>query len=93
MKKQATTCTTASQARRGMGKDGQKLAPLLSLVLQAARRRCDDMQDGPEAREAMKHDVMATPAALLPDLLAALSTQRIDRALFLPTPTTTEPKE
>lgn len=91
MKKQATTRTTASQARRGMGQAGQKLAPLLSLALQAARRRCDDMQDGPEAREAMKRDVLATPAELLPDLLAALSTPRIDRALFLPP--TTEPKE
>lgn len=91
MKKQATTRTTASQARRGMGQAGQKLAPLLSLALQAARRRCDDMQDGPEAREAMKRDVLATPAELLPDLLAALSTPRIDRALLLPT--TTERKE
>lgn len=62
-------------------------SPLRRQVLLAARRRCDDMQDGPEAREQMKAEVLDTPAELLGDLLAALSTVRITRAdLSLPLP-------
>ncbi len=82
MKKQTPTRTTAAQARSGMPENA---SPLRRQVLMAARRRCDDMQDGPEAREQMQRDVMDTPAELLADLLAALSTVRITRAdLALP---------
>jgi hypothetical protein len=88
MKKQATTRTTASQARRGMGAEGEKLTPLRSMVLQAARRRCDDVGDGPEARAAMKADVLATPPELLADLLTALTTLRYTRSDLIPTTTT-----
>lgn len=70
---------------------GDSAEPLRREVLLASRRRCDDMHDGPEARDAMQRDVLATPAELLPDLLAAFSIERIDRALLLIP--TTEPKE
>ena len=69
----------------------ESASPLRRQVLQAARCRCDDMQDGPDAREHMRRDVMATPAKLLPDLLTALSTLRITRAdLLNPIPTKPE---
>lgn len=69
----------------------ESASPLRRQVLQAARRRCDDMQDGPDAREQMRRDVMAMPAELLADLLTALSTVRITRAdLFHPIPTQPE---
>ncbi|RYF02264.1 MAG: hypothetical protein EOO32_00780 [Comamonadaceae bacterium] len=91
VKKQPTARATASQAGRAMPDAEQNATPLRRQVLQAARRRCDDMQDGTEAREEMKRAVMATPTELLPDLLAALSTVRINRAdLFLPIPTQPE---
>lgn len=82
MKKQPTTRTNAAQAGRGVAENA---SPLRRQVLMAARRRCDDMQDGPEAREQMQRDVMDTPAEQLADLLTALSTVRITRAdLSLP---------
>ncbi|WP_156382518.1 hypothetical protein [Acidovorax sp. Leaf160] len=83
MKKQPATPTRAAQAGRRMPADPENASPLRRQVLVAARRRCEDMQDGPDAREAMRREVMETPAGLLPDLLTALSTVRIDRtALF-----------
>ena len=86
MKKQPTTRTNAAQAGRGVAENA---SPLRRQVLMAARRRCDDMQDGPEARAQMQRDVLDTPAELLADLLAALSTVRITRTdLFHPTNTT-----
>jgi hypothetical protein len=88
VKKQAPTRTTAAKARSGMDENA---SPLRRQVLMAARRRCDDMQDGPEAREQMQRDVLDTPAELLADLLTALSTVRITRTdLFHPT--TTKPE-
>ena len=91
MKKQASTRTTASQARRGMGAEGEKLTPLRSMVLQAARRRCDDMQDSPAAREQMKREVVDTPAELLGDLLVALTETRPVRTEFS-SPISTQPE-
>ncbi|MDP3229346.1 MAG: hypothetical protein Q8N13_15395 [Acidovorax sp.] len=83
VKKQPTTRTTAAQAGRGVA---ETASPLRRQVLMAARRRCEDMQDGAEAREQMQSDVLDTPAELLADLLAALSTVRITRTdLFHPT--------
>lgn len=38
-------------------------------LLQAAMAACDHWNDGPEAREAMRRDVEATPAHLRGDLL------------------------
>ena len=86
MKKQATHRKAASKAGGGMAETGKKVTPLQAQVLLAARRRCDDMGDSQAAREQMKRDVLETPAELLADLLAALSTVRITRAdLFHPT--------
>jgi hypothetical protein len=42
---------------------------VLSDLLDAAMRACDQWQDGPEAREQMRQDVMATPEHLRTDLL------------------------
>lgn len=86
MKKQATR----PQARPAVPDSGRKVTPLLNCVLQAARRRCDDFQDGPKAREQMRLDVMATPPELLADLLVALSAVRTPRTEFLSHPTTTQ---
>ena len=92
MKKQATKHTTATEARRSMAETGRKTTPLQAQVLLAARRRCDDMGDSQAARDQMKREVLETPAELLADLLAALTTVRITRAdLFQPT--TTDRKE
>lgn len=82
MKKQAAPHTTTPQARRRMGPADQRLADLRMHALRAACRRCDEMGDGPEAREAMKRDVLDTPAELLADLAEALAAP-IDRALLL----------
>ena len=91
MKKQAQQHTTATEARRSMAETGRKPTPLQAQVLLAARRRCDDMGDSQAARDQMKREVLETPAELLPDLLAALTTARITRAdLFHPTTTTPE---
>ena len=88
MKKQAPQHTTATEARRSMAETGRKPTPMQAQVLLAARRRCDDMGDSQAARDQMKREVLATPAELLPDLLAALTTVRITRAdLFHPTTT------
>lgn len=84
MKKQATQHAQAAQA--GSGVRGNRAPTLLEQVLRAARRRCDEFGDGPEAREQMRADVVATPPELLPDLLVALTTVRFDRALFFSNP-------
>ena len=81
MKKQATQRTQAAQA--GSGVRGTKAPTLLEQALRAARVRCDEFGDGPEAREQMRAQVQATPPELLADLLAALSTVRITRADLL----------
>ena len=86
MKKQAPKHTTATEARSAMAETGRKPTPLQAQVLLAARRRCDDMGDSQAARDQMRREVLDTPAELLADLLAALSTVRVTRAdLFHPT--------
>ena len=47
--------------------------PLMREALQLARRRCDEMNDKPPARAAMKRAVLDTPADLLADLILALT--------------------
>lgn len=88
MKKQASTSTTAAKARSGVGATGERTTPLRAQVLLMARKRCDEMQDSQAARDQMKREVLEMPTELLADLLVALSTARIDRALLL-SPTTT----
>ncbi|NMM75534.1 hypothetical protein B2J88_11845 [Rhodococcus sp. SRB_17] len=85
MKNQATR----RQARTAVPDASRNATPLLAQVLQAARRRCDDMQDCTAARDQMERDVLDTPPELLADLLTALSTVRITRADLI-SPTTTE---
>lgn len=89
MKKQAPQ-HTATEARSGMAETGRKPTPLQAQVLLAAH--AGGLGDSQAARDQMKREVLETPAELLPDLLAALSTVRITRAdLFQPT--TTDRKE
>ena len=83
MKKQAPQRTTATGPGRRMASD----TALRAQVLAAARQRCQEMNDGPQAREEMKRDVLQTPAELLPGLLQALSSVRIDSALLISTTT------
>lgn len=45
-------------------------ARLTCELLDAAMRACDHWRDGPEAREQMRQDVLATPQHLRADLLA-----------------------
>lgn len=80
MKKQAPKHTTATEVRSAMAETGRKPTPLQAQVLLAARRRCDDMGDSQAARDQMRREVLDTPAELLADLLAALSTVRVTRA-------------
>ncbi|MDA8444789.1 hypothetical protein [Paracidovorax valerianellae] len=82
MKNEAMQPTTAPEARSGMAESDHPTPPTRAEVLLAARRRCDDMQDGTAAREQMKREVLATPAELLGDLLAALTEARAMRADF-----------
>jgi hypothetical protein len=44
-------------------------ADLIAALLEAAMRVCDCYGDGPEAREQMRADVLATPPHLRQDLL------------------------
>jgi hypothetical protein len=90
VKKQATQRTAGALPGGRMATDDAKPASLRAQVLLAARKRCDDMQDGPEAREQMKRDVLETPVELLADLMAAFSSARVMRADF---PTTNPPQE
>jgi hypothetical protein len=50
----------------------QESARLTAELLAAAMRCCDHHGDGPEAREAMRRDVLATPHHMRPGLLAHL---------------------
>lgn len=43
---------------------------LTARLIAAAKRRCDQFDDGEEARAQMRADIMATPAHLRGDLLA-----------------------
>lgn len=80
--KPATQHVAAPRPGRRMAADEAKPASLRAQVLLMARRRCDDMQDGPEARAQMKRDVMETPVELLPDLMTVFSGVRMVRADF-----------
>ena len=64
----------------------QQLSPLQQQVLAAARHTCDHFGDTPAAREQMRREVLATPAALLPNLLRAF-------AAYQPKPPPREPPE
>ncbi|QKV52625.1 hypothetical protein [Comamonas antarctica] len=75
-----TTTRHTGETRRPP--EDEKGSSLRAQVLMAARRRCDDMQDGQPARDQMKREVMETPADLLADLLIALSTVRVLRIDF-----------
>ena len=82
--------TTAQQGRRM-----REVSPLLQQALDAGRRVCDDMQDGPEARQAMKREILEiadTDERLLVGLVAGLTHPRLKRADFSTT-TTQQPKE
>lgn len=93
MSRHPKNTASATQARRGMAKKSPAVSPLLATVLQAARRCCDAMDDGPEARAQMERDVRETPPALLPDLLRALTAVPMRRADLLSLPSTYRPKE
>ena len=81
---------TATQAGSAVAARGKKPTPLQRMVLVAARIRCDEMQDSQPAREAMRRQVLDTPAALLMDLHQALQQFRPKRCEFVNRPTTTE---
>lgn len=92
MRSRPTTRSKAAQAGSAVPDRERKVTPLLAMVLDAARRKCEDFDDGPAAREQMRCDVLDTPHALLADLLQALTKVRIRRAdLLSPTTTTQEP--
>lgn len=76
------------------GRRMREISPLLQQALDAGRRVCDDMQDGPEARQAMKREILEiadTDERLLVGLVAGLTHPRIKRADF--STTTQHPKE
>ena len=79
-----TTTAKTTQAGRRM----RAISPLLQQALDAGRRVCDDMQDGPEARQAMKREILEiadTDERLLVGLVAGLTHPRLKRADFFPT--------
>ena len=78
-----TTTAKTTQAGRRM----RAVSPLLQQALDAGRRVCDDMQDGPEARQAMKREILEiadTDERLLVGLIAGLTHPRLKRAEFSP---------
>ncbi|MCD2166847.1 hypothetical protein [Comamonas koreensis] len=86
-----TTTAKPTQAGRRM----RAVSPMLQQALDAGRRVCDDMQDGPEARQAMKREILEiadTDERLLVGLVAGLTHPRLKRADFSTT-TTQQPKE
>ena len=85
-----TTATTPQAGRRM-----RVISPLLQQALDAGRRVCDDMQDSPEARQAMKREVLEIARVderLLVGLIAGLTHPRLKRSDFPPT-TTQQPQE
>ncbi|WP_021025571.1 hypothetical protein [Comamonas sp. B-9] len=81
--------TTAQQGRRM-----REISPLLQQALDAGRRVCDDMQDSPEARQAMKREILEFADMgdrFLLGLIAGLTHPRLKRADF--STTTQKPKE
>ena len=95
-----TTPTTQKNALAGVsvGKGQKKAArvisPLLQRALDAGRRICDDMQDGPDARQQMKREILEiarTDERLLVGLIAAFQSLRIKRSDF--STTSKQPQE
>ena len=85
-----TTTAKPTQAGRRM----RAISPLLQQALDAGRRVCDDMQDSPEARLAMKREILEFADMgdrFLLGLIAGLTHPRLKRADFS-TPTQ-QPKE
>ncbi|MFG5777693.1 hypothetical protein ACFIQF_11525 [Comamonas sp. J-3] len=80
------TSSTANTTRRGSR--APVISPLLQRALDAGRRVCEDMQDSPEARQAMKREILEiarTDERLLPGLIAGLTYPRLRRADLSPT--------
>lgn len=62
-----------------------EVSPLLQQALDAGSRVCEDMQDGPEARQAMKREILEIAARderLLVGLIAGLTYPRLRRKDF-----------
>ncbi len=74
---------SATQAGSALPDRARPVSPLLAATLDAARRRCDDFEDGQAAREAMKRAVLDTRPELLADLLRVLTEHRLTRADFV----------
>ncbi len=69
------------------GRRVREISPLLQQALDAGRRVCDDMQDSPEARQAMKREILEiadTDERLLIGLVAGLTHPRLKRTDFFP---------
>lgn len=78
-----TTTAKPTQAGRRM----RAISPMLQQALDAGRRVCDDMQDSPEARQAMKREILEiadTDERLLVGLIAGLTHPRLKRTDFSP---------
>lgn len=76
------------------GRRVREISPLLQQALDAGRRVCDDMQDSPEARQAMKREILEFADMgdrILLGLIAGLTHPRLKRADF--STTTHKPKE
>lgn len=58
----------------------QESARVTTELLAAAMRRCDQFNDGPEAREQWRQDVLGTPLHLRSDLLDFLNAQPQQKA-------------
>ena len=86
MKTEATQRTKATRSAAAVGE-----TPLMREALQLARRRCDEMNDTPIARAAMKRAVLDTPVDLLADLILAVAP--IVVAMGVADELTTEKKE
>lgn len=88
------TPTQINAATAQPGRRMREVSPLLQQALDAGRRMCDDMQDGPEARQAMKREILEiadTDDRLLVGLVAGLTHPRLKRADF--SSTTQQPEE
>lgn len=68
-----------------LGRRVREISSLLQQALDAGRRVCDDMQDGPEARQAMKREILEFADMgdrFLLGLIAGLTHPRLTRADF-----------
>ena len=78
-----TTTAKTTQPGRRM----RAVSPMLQQALDAGRRVCDDMQDGPEARQAMKREILEFADMgdrFLLGLIAGLTHPRLKRTDFSP---------